>query len=155
MLVGVWRTCAEVIKDILTIFTSDVTLKLGKLGEGLQKWSHQIRRDRSTRKKYYEKRLNELLDHHLDDNILTEIAEVQLGMNLEADKEERYQEQLARVNWLVNGDRNTSFFHKVASARKKQNKVVSLGDNSGKWVVDDEGMLNAAFSYFAQLFIAS
>ncbi|KAA3487437.1 reverse transcriptase [Gossypium australe] len=44
------------------------------------------------------------------DENLTEITKVQLGLNLEADKEELFWEQRARVNWLKNGDRNTRFF---------------------------------------------
>ncbi|KAA3470264.1 reverse transcriptase [Gossypium australe] len=51
---------------------------------------------------------------HVSDDNLAEIAEIQLGLNLEVDKEELFWEQRARVNWLQHRDRNTNYFHKMA-----------------------------------------
>lgn len=43
--------------------------------------------------------------------------EVQIGLNLKADKEEVFWAQRAWVNWLQHGDRNTNFFHKMVVSR--------------------------------------
>lgn len=51
-----------------------------------------------------------LVEKDPTDEILSEILEVQLGLNFEADKEEMYWAQRAHLNWIQYGDRNTSFF---------------------------------------------
>ncbi|KAA3480946.1 reverse transcriptase [Gossypium australe] len=73
-------------------------------------------------------------------NKLENISEVQLGLNLEADKEELYWEQRAHVNWLKNGDRNTSFFHKIAAQHQFRCRISELENEIG---------------YFEKLFTAS
>ncbi|KAG8471905.1 hypothetical protein CXB51_036078 [Gossypium anomalum] len=88
-----------------------------------------------------EKRLFNLYDQVLTDAILTEIMEVQLGLNLEADKKEVFWEQHAQVNWLQNDDRNTSFFHKVATSRYNRNRIMGLEDENGRWVSQIAEML--------------
>ncbi|KAK8549477.1 hypothetical protein V6N13_027229 [Hibiscus sabdariffa] len=50
---------------------------------------------------------------------------------MEADKEELFWEQRARVNWLQQGDKNTPFFHSYASFRRRKNEVKGLLDDQG------------------------
>lgn len=57
-----------------------------------------------------EDRLSMLYKQDISDEVLAEITEVQIGLNLEADKEELFWEQRARANWIKNGDQNTKFF---------------------------------------------
>ena len=40
----------------------------------------------------------------------------------------------SRVEMLVNGDRNTSFYHTSIIAQKRRNKIVSLRDGNGYWI---------------------
>lgn len=47
------------------------------------------------------------------------------------DQEELIWLQRARANLLLHGDRNTSFFHKVATAQKKRNCIKRLLDDTG------------------------
>ncbi|XP_052484514.1 uncharacterized protein LOC128039852 [Gossypium raimondii] len=89
------------------------------------------------------------------DEVLAEIMEVQLRLNLEADKEELFWEQRARVNWLKNGDRNTSFFHKVAVQRHYRCRVFELEDGVGRSTNSTEEFLQIATDYFGKLFTAS
>ena len=41
---------------------------------------------------------------------------------------------MARKEWLVNGDRNSHFFHQSMKTRKTRSRIVKLKDSSGVWV---------------------
>ncbi|KAL4302604.1 hypothetical protein GQ457_10G004920 [Hibiscus cannabinus] len=53
---------------------------------------------------------------------------------------------------MKSGDRNTSFFHKFASYRRKRNRVDRLVDDSGKVVNSNENLLRVATDYFKKLY---
>ncbi|XP_060959161.1 uncharacterized protein LOC115699843 [Cannabis sativa] len=67
-------------------------------------------------------------------------------------KEEVYSKQRARVRWLNAGDKNTKFFHKQATIRKKTNAIKYLKDNEGNVVNSQEGIANLVISHFSDLF---
>lgn len=45
----------------------------------------------------------------------------QRDLNLLLDKEERMWRQRSRIQWVEKGDRNTRFFHGMATQRKRRN----------------------------------
>ncbi|KAA3472179.1 reverse transcriptase [Gossypium australe] len=77
------------------------------------------------------------------------------GLNLEADKEELFWEQRARVNWLQHGDRNTNFFHKMAGQHYFRGRISELEDEFGNHTTESVNMLKIASTYFDKLFSAS
>ena len=62
--------------------------------------------------------------------------------------------QRSRANWLKHGDRNTSFFHHFATARKKRNAIKKLKDNDGNRKEGDVQVGALAVDYFKELFSA-
>ncbi|KAA3459012.1 reverse transcriptase [Gossypium australe] len=91
-----------------------------------------------------EDRLNCLYNEDVLNDNLAEIVEIQLGLNLEADKEELFWEQRARVNWVKHGDRNTSFFHKMAGQRQFRGRISELEDEFGTLITEKEEMVKIA-----------
>ena len=67
------------------------------------------------------------------------------------EQEEIYLLQRGHANWLLHGERNTSFFHNAATARKKRNQIKKLLDDNGLWVQGTE-MKNHIMAYFSNLF---
>ncbi|KAA3473447.1 hypothetical protein EPI10_023822 [Gossypium australe] len=61
----------------------------------LQKWSCLIKQERKRGRKDLRERLLELYNLDPTDDVLAEIKDAQLGLNLEADKEELFWEQQA------------------------------------------------------------
>ncbi|KAK8713135.1 hypothetical protein V6N13_148360 [Hibiscus sabdariffa] len=118
-------------------------------------WGSVKRKQRKLTKTSLVSRLQVLEDCDPDEETLAELVEVKLGLNIEADKEESCWEQWSRVNWLMKGDKNTSFFHNFANSRNKTNKIDEIIDQNGNLVSSMEGVLQTASSYFAELFTAS
>ncbi|XP_019198078.1 PREDICTED: uncharacterized protein LOC109191859 [Ipomoea nil] len=65
--------------------------------------------------------------------------------------EELFWKQRSKQLWLKHGDANTKFFHKSATARRKQNFLSHLKDQNGVWA---EGLTMKAeiIRYFEQIF---
>lgn len=145
----------EIVRKIWAVQNDYLPAKLTTVGLHFQHWSHSKFHDQKRNRLQLEKRLSALLDQDPTDEILAEILEVQLGLNLEADKEEFYWSPRAHINWLKNGDRNTSFFHKVAVAHHTCNRILGLEDESGQWVSVPEELLKVAVKYFGDLFTSS
>ncbi|KAH9769016.1 reverse transcriptase domain-containing protein [Citrus sinensis] len=60
--------------------------------------------------------------------------------------------QKSRKDWIMHGDRNTSFFHKKTIVRKRRNRIEAIQDNSGNWLYNEEEIRNHAVGYFSTLF---
>jgi hypothetical protein len=50
----------------------------------------------------------------------------------------------------LNGDNNTSYFHKIANGRKRKNIVLSLKKDGE--IIGDENLLKHATEYYTNLF---
>ena len=60
--------------------------------------------------------------------------------------------QRSRVSWLKEGDKNTSYFHKKASGRRRQNHISKIKNSEGSTVDDEEGIAQIFNQYFMDLF---
>ena len=67
-------------------------------------------------------------------------------------REEIFWKKKSRVDWLQEGDRNTTFFHNIVKARRSKNSITSLVSNSGNQLFSKEAISLEAKRYFSQLF---
>jgi len=44
----------------------------------------------------------------------------------------------SRVNWMIQGDRNTTFYHVSTLVRRKRNKILAIKDAVGEWIYQEE-----------------
>ncbi|KAA3466988.1 reverse transcriptase [Gossypium australe] len=103
-------------------------------------------------KKRLTKELEFLLGQDRDDETLSRIIDTRIHLNMEIDREEVYWEQRARANWLQLGDKNTAYFHKCASSRKRTNSIIKLVLEDGREITDGTKILETATEYFEDLF---
>lgn len=61
----------------------------------------------------------------------------------------------SRVNWLVEGERNTSFFHVTTLVRRKRNRIDAIKNTVGEWVFEEEDIMNVVRKGFQDLFSSS
>ena len=54
--------------------------------------------------------------------------------------------------WYQSGDRNTRFFHSVASQRQQKNRIIGLEDSNGVWQGDKENIQSIILNYFSSIY---
>jgi hypothetical protein len=67
------------------------------------------------------------------------------------DEEEMYWYKRSHENWLLKGDNNTSFFHRIANGKKRKQTIYSLQDGDVN-ISGDENLLKHATEYYKCLF---
>lgn len=80
--------------------------------------------------------------------------EKQLQADLESVlvQEELLWHKKSRCQWMLQGDRNTRYFHTKTVIRRQNNRVNMLKNSQGEWVEDAEVIKQMACSYFHELF---
>jgi ADP-ribosylglycohydrolase len=68
------------------------------------------------------------------------------------EEDEIYWAQRSRANWLQFGDRNSSFFHNFATARRKKNYIKKLKNSENDWMEGTENLKPLISDYFFKLF---
>ncbi|XP_055960701.1 uncharacterized protein LOC126667366 [Mercurialis annua] len=97
--------------------------------------------------RYLENRPSNYLTE-LENNLKAELDEISL-------REEALWLQKSRCNWLMLGDRNTSYFHAKATARRRRNRICVLKDSDGNWCDNDASLRNLAVYFFKGLYTES
>ncbi|KAH7848623.1 hypothetical protein Vadar_005240 [Vaccinium darrowii] len=81
-----------------------------------------------------------------------EVRALEKELSTAWDQEEKYWRQKARVNWMVQGDRNTSFFHAKVSQRRKRNAISGVQNSNGVWCDNPDDVANEFVKYFQGIF---
>nr|GFA25922.1 RNA-directed DNA polymerase, eukaryota, reverse transcriptase zinc-binding domain protein [Tanacetum cinerariifolium] len=55
--------------------------------------------------------------------------------------------QIAKVEWLNEGDRNTAYFHKVVKNKRNKNRIMSINNSQGV-VVEGNDIVTEFVKYF-------
>lgn len=130
----------------------DFLKKLEAFKNGLENWARQMQRNKKWRKEFLTAKLSKVLAADRDDNNLAEMIDAKIQLNFEIEKDERYWEQRAKLNWLKLGDKNTTFFHGQATQRQRKNLINKLQNDNGCETGDLQEMESIARSYFQTLF---
>jgi len=67
-------------------------------------------------------------------------------------QDDAYWRQRAKTHWYKDGDRNTQKFHASATTRKKVNRILSLDDDNGSKITNEQGLREVARQYFVDIF---
>jgi hypothetical protein len=117
----------------------------------LHKWDQETLRGPKKRIKKLKIELEKLRGGHMNVDSQARQKEISVLIENLLEQEEIYWIQRGRANWLLHGDRNTTFFHNAATARKKRNQIKKLLGDNGIWVQDAE-LKSYIKGYFSNLF---
>jgi hypothetical protein len=67
-------------------------------------------------------------------------------------KEELMWYQRSRAKWLMDGDRNTKYYHLKTVTRRRKNNIIMLKDSSGQWIEDTTQLQQSANDFYMKLF---
>ena len=87
----------------------------------------------------------------ITEELLNQEFDLQKALHSALRREEQYWRMKARCLWLQEGDKNTSFFHKQAEARKNQNNIREI-NYQDQVISNFEEIKAAAHSFFKDLF---
>ena len=66
--------------------------------------------------------------------------------------EEEYWAMKARILWLVEGDRNTTFYHTLALVRRRHNRIPCMKDRMDNWLNGEREIVDFIRKGFSKLF---
>ncbi|KAA3465166.1 reverse transcriptase [Gossypium australe] len=118
--------------------------KLKELVVHLSKWTKKEKWARERRLKDLNYRMLELSSKEISDEVLVEMTKIKLEMNLEADREELFWEQRARVNWL-----------QICASYRQKNRIQGLENVFRRWVTEVNEFSKIATDYFKDLFASN
>jgi hypothetical protein len=129
-----------------------VLARLGRMHSSLHAWDKRILKKPKRRLCKAQRELQKALDGPTSDEN-EEIAKEKANLiELLLEQDEIYWAQRSRANWLQFGDRNSSFFHSFASARRKKNYIKKLKNDNDVWVEGTENLKPLISDYFTNLF---
>ncbi|CAN1249117.1 hypothetical protein LINPERPRIM_LOCUS6995 [Linum perenne] len=106
-----------------------VQTKLQEVCRLLIQWARQGKTNSARRIGTLRQNIQELQNSYLVD--WNRIRPLESELNSALAQEKKFWQQKSRQRWLLEGDCNTSYFHKVVSTRRSKNHIHTLQDPSG------------------------
>ena len=132
-----------------------VSKKIDKFQEAVKIWNKEVFGNVFKKKRQIEARLRGIqnkLANSFNPFLFNLQKELTSEYQLLLKQEEEIWKIKARVDWVVDGDRNTRFFHTTTINRIRKNKILSLKDNMGNWNSCPQWIKSSIFNYFSDIF---
>ncbi|KAL4348725.1 hypothetical protein GQ457_17G008210 [Hibiscus cannabinus] len=146
--------CISLVQTLWAHSTRPFTARLSTICDGLRQWKSSKRAADWGRIPHLRSEINCLSSRRLNPGDLEALLAAKGELRHLLNVQEVYWAQCSWVLWLSAGDRNTSFFHAKASARRKKNVLMGLCDANDHWQTSTSDVLHIASDYFVDLFSA-
>ncbi|XP_061340576.1 uncharacterized protein LOC133287043 [Gastrolobium bilobum] len=135
--------------------SKEINLMLAELTPHLRYWNKHVFGDIHRKKENLSRKLADIQKHrtHSDSHFLQELEkQVQIDLDQTLDYEEMLWFQKSRHSWIVDGDKNTRFYHSKDVIWKSINKVSRLQSESQVWIEDPVELEDHVCRFFKNLF---
>nr|XP_027118368.1 uncharacterized protein LOC113735569 [Coffea arabica] len=152
--------CERIIQDSWEYSSTEdacanLVMKTNSCRLGLLQWSKQSFGNHTKAADDLWQRISRLQQGVLTDSIKAEISSLTTQLEELLDKQDIMWKQRSKAQWYREGDRNTAYFHGLASQRRKHNQIVGLFDNNGSWCQSQEGLESIIMEHFGTIFSTS
>ena len=135
---------------------------MNELADGIQqcgymliKWNKEVFSKVEVNIKQKERELNKILSKKVKTIDMKNIERCQRELKYLWKQKEVMWKQRAKSLWLKEGDRNTSYFHGVASKRRRNNRILKIKDEDGRWKESKEEIEQVFLKHFSKIFTTS
>jgi hypothetical protein len=129
----------------------DVLQRLKTMHSGIHAWDQRVLRRPKRRLREAQRDLENVMRGPINQETDRRKHEISNLIEKLLEQEEIKWKQRSRANWLHHGDRNTSYFHSYATARKRRNTIKKLKDATRDFVEGND--LNPVIlNYFSNMF---
>ncbi|XP_060959342.1 uncharacterized protein LOC115704505 [Cannabis sativa] len=128
--------------------------KIQRCGESLSDWGKDYSGNFASRIKYWKKEVRRWKQGR-DPDAISKYKEAETELFEVLTQKEVFWRQRSKQLWLQEGDKNSKFFHAMASSRRRMNAIDKLQCEDGSWVDWDSGLFDVMCSYFQNLFTSS
>jgi hypothetical protein len=111
-----------------------LTVRLATVHDHLHKWDRSVLKKTKNSLRKTQKELENIVRQSLSPENIARQKELSEEIEKLLEMEELHWAQRSRINWLQFGDKNTSYFHNFASARRQKNRIKKLMDDNGNWL---------------------
>jgi hypothetical protein len=129
-----------------------VMSKLAAVHSELHEWDRSVLKAPQKKIRELTRDLDRLLCGPMSEESTQKQKELTRQIEVSLEQEEVHYMQRSRANWLMHGDKNTTFFHNFVKARRKRNTILKIKNDEGNWVEGNEEMGGLIHSYFSSLF---
>ncbi|XP_060969488.1 uncharacterized protein LOC133036771 [Cannabis sativa] len=135
--------CLEIIRDCWQLAReANFSEKLLLCADKLSVWGKEVTGNFKVKIRRYKSELKNLKSKRDSDSV-QRYSEVKKELFKVLDQREAFWKQRSKQLWLKEGDQNSSYFHKMATTRKRQNCIDRLRDNHGNWVDWDNDFVHS------------
>jgi hypothetical protein len=133
---------------------AEVTDELGRMQHSLTAWSWNEFGSVKKQLKSLRGKLDDLRATSIRSGPTREECDLVKKISNLLAREEAMMKQRSRIQWLQEGDRNTSFFHARACERARTNKIVTLKKPEGTYISSQSELESLATEFYTNLFMA-